>query len=330
MKRPFLMGLATLVSVMFLITTARAADLGGTCCADLEGRIAELEATTARKGLKTVSMVISGQVSKSIMWVEGGDNADVGDNANSPSRLRITGSAKISPKITAGYTMEFGFADVGPTDEVVTRHSFVWVDTQVGKFALGRTSTATDEIGEISTANTNVANLPTLLYGNTIDGIRSNVARWDSPTLHGFSVAASWTDNQVWDIALRHASEIGGFRVAGGVGYSENDGAGRFSGSASVMHVATGAFVSGMAGDVDATVTQRAWHLTAGVEKNWFGPGATTFFAEYGEFNALGVVREGWGIGAVQAISAGNLDLFAAYRDLDGASIVHAGETLGP
>jgi hypothetical protein len=31
-------------------TQAVAADLGGNCCADLEERIAELEATTARKG----------------------------------------------------------------------------------------------------------------------------------------------------------------------------------------------------------------------------------------------------------------------------------------
>ena len=31
---------------------AKAADLGGDCCADLEERVAELEATTVRKGNK--------------------------------------------------------------------------------------------------------------------------------------------------------------------------------------------------------------------------------------------------------------------------------------
>ena len=31
---------------------ARAADLGGNCCADLEERVAELEATTARKSMR--------------------------------------------------------------------------------------------------------------------------------------------------------------------------------------------------------------------------------------------------------------------------------------
>ena len=34
--------------------SASAADLGGNCCADLEERIAELEATTARKGNRKV------------------------------------------------------------------------------------------------------------------------------------------------------------------------------------------------------------------------------------------------------------------------------------
>jgi hypothetical protein len=35
---------------------AKAADLGGDCCADLEDRVAELEATTVRKGNKKVSV----------------------------------------------------------------------------------------------------------------------------------------------------------------------------------------------------------------------------------------------------------------------------------
>ena len=40
--------------------SASAADLGGNCCADLEERIAELEATTARKGNRKVSLTVSG------------------------------------------------------------------------------------------------------------------------------------------------------------------------------------------------------------------------------------------------------------------------------
>ena len=44
----------------------QAADLGGDCCADLEERVAELEATTVRKGNKKVSVTLSGWVVKSM------------------------------------------------------------------------------------------------------------------------------------------------------------------------------------------------------------------------------------------------------------------------
>ena len=44
--------------------SARAADLGGNCCADLEERVAELEATTARKGNRKMSLTITGQVNR--------------------------------------------------------------------------------------------------------------------------------------------------------------------------------------------------------------------------------------------------------------------------
>src|SRR4029077_2058614 len=60
-----LMAIATLLCVgatVFGAKPAKAADLGGDCCADLEERVAELEATTARKGNKKVSVQIYGKV----------------------------------------------------------------------------------------------------------------------------------------------------------------------------------------------------------------------------------------------------------------------------
>lgn len=43
---------------LFAGSPASAADLGGDCCADLEERIAELEATTVRKGNRKVKLEI--------------------------------------------------------------------------------------------------------------------------------------------------------------------------------------------------------------------------------------------------------------------------------
>jgi hypothetical protein len=43
---------------------AKAAGLGSDCCSDLEDRVAELEATTVRKGNKKVSVTLYGQSAK--------------------------------------------------------------------------------------------------------------------------------------------------------------------------------------------------------------------------------------------------------------------------
>jgi hypothetical protein len=82
--------------------------VGGSCCADLEERVAELEATTVRKGNRRVSLTLSGQVTRQLMYWDDGDMADLYsvDQGLSSSRFRFTGSAKINPEYVAGFMME--------------------------------------------------------------------------------------------------------------------------------------------------------------------------------------------------------------------------------
>lgn len=91
-----------------LATSANAADLGGNCCADLEERIAELEATTARKGNRKVSLTVSGWVTQNITWWDDGveDNVYVHDSGTTlGSNVKFTGQATIVPGWTAGYVL---------------------------------------------------------------------------------------------------------------------------------------------------------------------------------------------------------------------------------
>ncbi|MDX2202146.1 MAG: hypothetical protein NW223_05310 [Hyphomicrobiaceae bacterium] len=88
--------------------TAKAADLGGDCCADLEERVADLEATTVRKGNRKVSLTLSGQVDKQIMYM--GDDTKTRtvagvDNINSSTRFIFAGNAKVTSSVTAGFEM---------------------------------------------------------------------------------------------------------------------------------------------------------------------------------------------------------------------------------
>ncbi len=61
---------ALLVIGALAAAPAQAADLGGDCCADLEERVAELEATTARKGNRLMSVTISGRVDQGLLWYD--------------------------------------------------------------------------------------------------------------------------------------------------------------------------------------------------------------------------------------------------------------------
>ncbi len=96
---------------------ANAADLGGNCCADLEERIAELEATTARKGNRKVSLTISGYVAQEVTWWDDGGERNVylhGMGPTQATHVKFTGQAQISPGWTAGYTIRIQNLDDNP------------------------------------------------------------------------------------------------------------------------------------------------------------------------------------------------------------------------
>ena len=82
--------------------------LGSACCADLEERIAELEATATRKGGRKVSLQIYGQVSEVIMWWNDGaeKNAYVQNNYATRNTLGFQGSARIDNDWSAGFRLD--------------------------------------------------------------------------------------------------------------------------------------------------------------------------------------------------------------------------------
>jgi len=98
--------------MLILIGTpaAGAAASGPACCADLESRIAELEATAARKGNRNVSLEVSGLINEALLnWDDGAErNTYVVTNDNARSRLRFVGAAAIDHEWQVGYRLEIG------------------------------------------------------------------------------------------------------------------------------------------------------------------------------------------------------------------------------
>ena len=268
------------------VGSASAADLGGNCCADLEERIAELEATTARKGNRKVSLTVSGWVAEQVMWWDDGFEQNVyviGLGTTLATNVKFTGQATIAPGYYAGYVLHLeaidsdsltidqgvrgllGFGAQGPAVDPLTQQgaivgpivtvlqSFWFIKSDhLGKVSVGRQSQASDNTailvdgsGSLVPANWVAfeTNAFQLYFGNGVatgliwggvgscrgmggawgdcDGLTREAVRYDSPTWHGFSVSASWGDDDFWDVAARYAGEWNGIKLSVAAAYNQ-------------------------------------------------------------------------------------------------------------
>src|SRR4029079_6646328 len=67
---------------------------------------AELEATTVRKGNRKMSLTITGQVHRMVLWWDDGHSSGTYyglDSTNASSRYSFLGSAKLNPKVSMGF-----------------------------------------------------------------------------------------------------------------------------------------------------------------------------------------------------------------------------------
>jgi hypothetical protein len=192
---------------------------------------------------------------------------------------------------------------------------------------------------------------------------RDDIIRYDSPSLHGFILSASWGDNDLADVALRYKGEWNSLRVAAGIAWGY-DGTGPndpflddniaseyeiIAGSVSVMHIPTGIFVNASAAEKEYEVgldNASYWAVQAGIERKWLPYGATTITGEYasyeGDFNGASSIVFGggsngnfdsweadkWGLSIVQTFDSAALDLYVHFEhwDAEGAIATEGGD----
>ena len=202
------------------LTPAVAADLGGDCCADLEERVSELEATTARKGNCKVSLTISGHVSRVMGWYEDeyGDSEWYSTgNGTSGSRLQFSGTAALTNKWTAGYTIRYRFDNDrdksalgragtsgghGRQPSAIDRNFVFLKNDRLGTFVLGQAAGPTGGIASISLGGHGVVadsdgndwNGSSINGFNMEQDISHQAIAWISPTIRGFTFAIAWAD----------------------------------------------------------------------------------------------------------------------------------------
>jgi predicted porin len=340
-------GLVLGVIGLFAAGPARSADLGGDCCADLEERIAELEATTARKGNRKVSLTVSGWVHEAVFWWDDGTerNVYVGTNMVEQSRFRFVGEAKIDKDWAAGYILEIGMqgdpsnqwnqlsphsSNLNPANQsnaALIRKSNWFVRSKTfGQVAVGLNGTATyhllDDADPTLTRNVDDAEgaaiymsqfqlrhngLPItpgiafpLRWTDVLRGFnnstpgdsgRREVIRYDSPAFAGFTAAAAWSENDLWDlwdVALTYKKDIGNFSVLARAGYGQSTDPGSQVGpsAAASTDVPTSYVVGGTTCISSSTTSASVGHF----ECSWGGAGATVMHKPTGVF-----LFGGWG-----------------------------------
>ena len=98
--------------VVLTVTPATAGGIADDCCADLEERIADLEATTVRRGNSKLEMSIGGTVSHAALSWDDGQNTDtyIVGNDNDGTSFEIVGEVESinNSNWSAGYLIEVG------------------------------------------------------------------------------------------------------------------------------------------------------------------------------------------------------------------------------
>lgn len=372
---------------------AGAADLGGSCCSDLEERIAELEATTARKGNRKVSLNISGWVNQQIMrWSDGAEHDtyvhDIGSTLG--SHVKFTGSAAITSDWSAGYHLQMelinsdgltisqdtprgpaALSGAGGAGGVQTLQSYWFVKSEtLGKLSVGKLSQASDntailvdQSGSLVSANwvafdvnsffirdKNTGALTGRRWGEAggcvwgdCNGVPLNAIRYDTPSFGGFSMSASWGEDDFWDIAARYAHEVSGFKISVAAAYSESTDVGvqgsngidktqYFQLGGYLEHIETGLFGVVNYGHFDNQVTgfeaTETWWVKGGMRRKWMPIGHTVVYGEYLENEDGGNAGSNlnvWGLGMVQEIDAAAMSLWMKMRNVSADGLQDGG-----
>jgi predicted porin len=249
---------AGLALVIAALAPANAANLGGSCCADLEERVAELEATVARKGQREkVELKISGAVSRALLFWDDGTEQNVYsvDNAKSASTFAFDGEVEFAKGWRAGFTLGVDaiaagsdqvsqLSDTGPGGfffDLADSFFFIAND-RLGTVRVGQTDSASDKIDNFLLTGADVVAdnavqdfvgsfllraengaLLDIVWADFIPpvaGTNANLVTYVSPEWMGFTTSSSWGMDDWRDVALRYRGEwVQAFEVQAGIGY---------------------------------------------------------------------------------------------------------------
>jgi hypothetical protein len=315
---------------------AQASDNATKCCDELDARLEELASALLGNTARNVKVQIYGQVNRAILfWKDGIDSkASFVDNNTSSTRLGIIGEAAIRPGLTVGSRFEMEFVwpssseifdpknvthDEALTDYAV-RQAYGYInDERFGILTFGHQWSASGDLTIINLGS--AMNDAALHYNNafslglklgggiftdlkwgeiaeSVDVLRGDYLRYDTPSLFGFVLSASVGLTDAWDVALRYQADGEAFRFAGGIGYRSDREKllNELRGAASLLHHASGLYVT-LAGaqrddELSSIIAQPPsyfGYVQAGISRKWVSYGNTTAYGDLGLYRNFNV-----------------------------------------
>ena len=207
---------------------------------------------------------------------------------------------------------------------------------------------------ELSFCHTQAMPLGADCNGVSLDGVR-----YDTPSLNGLVLSASWGSDDFWEAAARYNAEAGGYKFALGAGFSHTDDETTFLSPLTfeknsdyyqiggyIQHLGTGLFGHAAYGIEDnhntrllnGTTTRNGEHfgLKAGIRANWNSLGTTVVYGDYtAYYDQLGATAlslgatssrfDRFGGGIAQEFDAASMTLYFKYQHyaaaISGASL---------
>ncbi|MGL4396945.1 MAG: hypothetical protein ACRCS9_10440 [Hyphomicrobium sp.] len=253
--------------------SALAADVSETedgsdaCCDDLESRVTELETAAVKKGNRHVTLELSGHIHRALLFWDDGTEHDayIIDPTNYGSYMQLSGEAKVSDDVTAGFILSLDFPDNEsfsisqdvtsiPGTPIVGRVGWFLKHERLGRIAVGRETEAHDHISESDNSGTGLFTGPAVtdwngsfrLTGPTAalfgaaeltwtslssasigDGDNTNAIRYDTPTFDGVQFAVSWGRDDVVAVAATYSFDNEQIEFSAGVAVAHYPGADR-------------------------------------------------------------------------------------------------------
>ena len=279
---------------------------------------------------QAIEFSVSGHVNRAIVLEnqDGNDNdgelRHVDSNA-SQSRFRFTGSEDIGNGMTAGVNMELGVLSTGGSSGTTTRHAAVYLSTAGGKLTLGHTGVATD-----GATNARLGG-PSWLAGvtnwcayaspsgaaacQTYDGTRTDILRYDTPSLGPVSLSVSIGDNDYKDAMAKVAGSFGDSAYDLRVGWTgkDDDDEDDIIAASGALKFGTGTAVAVAWASTDQGAGENNQYTHFEIDQS-YGDGSIGAYYKTGEMNDM----DGnlWGVGVGHNVGGG-VTAYAGYRRIE-------------